>query len=515
MPCRQLILILGDQLASDSPALAACNQTTDRILMIEARQESTRIPSHKARTVLFLSAMRHHAEWLQSAGYRLDYFTIDTPEAASFTSALTAAITKHQPEQLLMLEAGEHGVQAEIDAVCSQHQLPIHALPDTHFYCSREAFARWAKSRRTLLMEHFYRWMRKEHGILMDGKEPTGGRWNFDTENRKGFGRKGPGLLPAQPVFPADAITQGVISDVDAQFPNNPGSTAHFHWPVTRADALTALNDFIATRLPLFGTYQDAMWDDAQTQEQFLLYHAGISAALNLKLLNPREVVQAALDAYTRTQAPLNAVEGFIRQILGWREYVRGIYWHEGPHYLALNALDAKAPLPAFYWTGDTEMACLRSVIGQTLRTGYAHHIQRLMVTGLFGLLLGVRPQAMHEWYLSVYVDAVEWVEAPNTLGMSQHADGGIMASKPYAASGRYIQRMSNHCQHCAFKPELATGENACPFTTLYWDFLMRHASRFADHPRSAMQWRMLERLDAKERTAIQTQAAQLKKQLV
>ncbi len=514
MPCQKLILILGDQLSMDSPALATCNKTQDRIAMIEARYESTRIPSHKARTVLFLSAMRHHAKWLRSCDYAVDYVAIDAPEAVSFTTALVSLIKQYQPAELLMLEAGEHGVQEEIAVVCEQQRLPLKIVADDHFYCSRTAFANWANNRRTLVMEHFYRWMRKEQQILMDGKEPTGGRWNFDTENRKGFGRKGPGMLPARSIFQADIITQKVLADVEAQFPHNPGSADNFCWPVTRNDALATLNDFVVTRLPLFGTYQDAMWDDAQTQDQFLLYHSGIAAALNLKLLNPREVIAAVLDAYAAGQAPLNAVEGFIRQILGWREYVRGIYWLEGPTYLELNALNAQAPLPGFYWTGDTEMACLRHVIQQTLRTGYAHHIQRLMVTGLFGLLLGVRPKEMHQWYLSMYIDAVEWVEAPNTLGMSQFADGGIMGSKPYVASGRYIQRMSNHCQHCAFQPDQSVGEKACPFTTLYWDFLMRHQEPFAKHPRSAMQWRMLERLQPQERQAIQSQADQLKQRL-
>jgi deoxyribodipyrimidine photolyase-related protein len=355
-------------------------------------------------------------------------------------------------------------------------------------------------------MEHFYRHMRQSRGILMepDGR-PAGGTWNFDKANRKPFGREGPGTVPPLPRFEPDAVTQGALADVAAQFPDNPGRLDDFAWPVTREQALGALEDFIAHRLAAFGPFQDAMW----TGEPFL-NHSVLSAVLNLKLLDPREVVEAAVSAHRDQTAPLPSVEGFVRQVIGWREYVRGLYWTEMPGYLEHNALGADRPLPAFYWTGDTDMACLRRVIEQTLQTGYAHHIQRLMVTGLFALLLGVRPQEVHAWYLAAYVDAVEWVEAPNTLGMSQYADGGLLASKPYAASGRYIQRMSNYCTGCRYAPDQATGETACPFTTLYWDFLLRHETRFAKHPRAAMQWRNLKRLDRDDRRAIRRQAEAL-----
>jgi deoxyribodipyrimidine photolyase-related protein len=382
-------------------------------------------------------------------------------------------------------------------------------LEDRHFLCSRAAFAAWRKGRRTLVMEHFYRWMRKRHGILMDGRQPLGGKWNYDEQNRKSFGRKGPGLLPAPLHQAPDAITRQVLADVAALFPDNPGNLDDFAWPVTREQALTALDDFIQHRLASFGPFQDAMW-----QDEPWLYHSTLAAAMNLKLLHPREVIDAALAAHAQGQAPLASVEGFVRQILGWREYVHGIYWTEGPDYLERNALAAGQALPGFYWTADTDMQCLAQAIGQTLATGYAHHIQRLMVTGLFALLLRVRPQEVHAWYLAVYVDAVEWVEAPNTLGMSQHADGGLLGSKPYAASGRYIQRMSNYCSGCRYAPDQSTGESACPFTTLYWDFLIRHERRFRDHPRAAMQWRMLGRLDKTQRAAVTAQAAALRQRL-
>jgi deoxyribodipyrimidine photolyase-related protein len=355
-------------------------------------------------------------------------------------------------------------------------------------------------------METFYREQRRRFGVLMQGGEPRGGQWNFDAENRAAFGPGGPGSLPPPARFAPDAITAEVLAEVATRFAKHPGSLADFAWPVTREQALQSLQRFITERLPLFGHYQDAMWPGEPW-----LYHAHLSAALNLKLLNPREVVDAAVAALDAGHAPLTSVEGFVRQILGWREYVRGIYWTQMPGYAALNALDAQAYLPAWYWTGDTDMACLRDTLRQTLATGYAHHIQRLMVTGLYALLLGVRPQQVHEWFLAVHVDAVEWVELPNTLGMSQFGDGGLMASKPYIASGAYIDRQSPYCATCRYRPAERTGPQACPFTTLYWDFLLRHETRFASHPRLALQVRNLARLDEAERHAIQTQAQALR----
>jgi deoxyribodipyrimidine photolyase-related protein len=509
MTCRKLVLVLGDQLDRGSAALVAADPSQDVVLMIEARGESQRVRSHKARTALFLAAMRHHADWLRGRGFRVDYYRVEHPEAASLGNALRCAIALHGPRLLSLVEPGEYGVQQEIGQACATAGLRCETLPDNHFYCSRDAFAAWREGRRTLVMEPFYRQMRRHHGILIEDDQPVGGQWNYDRQNRRPFGRQGPGLIPAARGFDPDLVTREVLSDVERHFPNNPGSLSGFDWPVSRGQALQALDDFIAHRLPAFGPFQDAMW-----REEALLYHSRLSAALNMKLLGAREVVERALEAYREGAAPLASVEGFVRQILGWREYVRGVYWSEMPGYTERNALAAQQPLPAFYWNGDTDMACLRAVIGQTLATGYAHHIQRLMVTGLFALLLGVRPRAVHEWYLAVYVDAVEWVEAPNTIGMSQHADGGLLGSKPYVASGRYIQRMSNYCSGCRYKPGEASGDVACPFTTLYWDFLMRHDDRFSRHPRAAMQWRMLQRLGPSERRRIGRQAAAIRQRL-
>jgi deoxyribodipyrimidine photolyase-related protein len=334
----------------------------------------------------------------------------------------------------------------------------------------------------------------------------VGGQWNYDADNREVFGKKGPGRLPAPQSFPADSITLEVIDLINTRFADHPGTLDHFDWPLTAAQAKQALDDFIAHRLPLFGRYQDAIWSGEPW-----LYHSRLSAAMNLKLLSPRRAVDAAVAAWRAGRAPIEAVEGFVRQILGWREFVRGVYWLRMPEFLDDNALGADQPLPALYWTGDTQMACMRDALRQTLDLGYSHHIQRLMVTGLFSLLLGVRPREIHAWYLAVYVDAVEWVELPNVLGMSQYADGGKMVSKPYAASGQYIKRMSNHCAGCRFDPAEALGPKACPFTTLYWDFLDRHAARFRDHPRAGMQWRNLDRLAPERIQAIREHAAVLR----
>jgi len=351
-------------------------------------------------------------------------------------------------------------------------------------------------------MEHFYRFVRRRSGGLMTADGPVGGESNLDRQNRRRFAKQGPGILPSPQAFAPDAMTRTVLELVERRFAGHPGALNHFDWPVTREQALVALEDFVAHRLPAFGPYQDAMWIGEPW-----LYHSRLSAALNLKLLRPREVLDAVVTAHEAGQVALSSAEGFVRQVLGWREYVHHIYQTRMPALLTENALDAHQALPAFYWTGETEMACLRETLTQTLEYGYAHHIQRLMVTGLFALLLGVEPRQVHEWYLAIYVDAVEWVEAPNTLGMSQYADGGQLASKPYVASGRYLQRMSKDCQSGRFDPGAAEGDRACPFTLLYWDFLIRHAERFAQHPRTALQWRQLQRLDAATRQRIRRDA--------
>ena len=356
-------------------------------------------------------------------------------------------------------------------------------------------------------MEYFYREQRRRHHVLMQSDEPVGGQWNFDAANRDAFSAAGPGMVPPRTIFEPDAVTLEVIALVDNRFARHPGRLDGFAWPVTREQALQSLQAFIRERLPLFGRYQDAMWPGNPW-----LYHSHLSAALNLKLLNPRELVAAAEAAHREGHAPLASVEGFIRQILGWREYVRGVYWTQMPEYLEYNALDARENLPAWYWTGATDMTCLRDALAQTLTHGYANHIQRLMVTGLFALMLGVDPKQVHAWYLAVYVDAVEWVVLPNTLGMNKYADGGVMGGKHYIATGKYIQRMSPHCKGCRYDPAQRSGESACPFTTLYWDFLMRHQASLTKNPRMALQVKNVARLTNLQKQAVKERAAAIRR---
>ncbi len=499
---RNLIIVLGDQLDADSSVFADFDSEHDAVWMAEVPGEATQVWSSKPRIVMFLAAMRHFRDLLIDRGYRVHYRALGEHVAPTLEAALAEDLAQLKPQQVIAVQPGEWRLAQSLPTVVAQAGVRWITRSDNHFYCDQEDFLQWAKTRKEYRLEFFYRWLRKRENVLMDDDQPTGGQWNFDSENRQSFDKRGPGMLPMPKAFQPDAVTQQVIEQVNTQFASHPGTLNDFDWPVTSQQAIAALNDFIEHRLPLFGRYQDAIW----TQTPWV-YHARISAALNLKLLNPRSAVQAAVDAYHQGKVPLATVEGFVRQILGWREFIRGIYWLRMPDFLQDNALNADQPLPAFYWTGDTTMVCLRDAIGQTLRYGYAHHIQRLMVTGLFAQLLGVTPQAIHEWYLAVYIDAVEWAELPNVLGMSQYADGGLMVSKPYVASGKYIERMSNYCSGCRFDSAQAVGEKACPFTTLYWDFLAKHNQRFASHPRTALQWKNLQRKSVDEIAAIQEQA--------
>ena len=504
-PVRHLVIVLGDQLDEKSSALADFDPAQDMVWMAEVAEESTHVWSAKQRIAVFLSAMRHFAEHLKARGFALHYLRLNAAgNPGTLAAALQHAITQWQPQKLVLTAPGDWRVLQGLRQVARDAGVPLDLRDDTHFFSTVREFAAYAKGRKQLRLEYWYRALRVQHQILLedDNKAPLGGQWNFDADNRESFGKAGPQDLKPPLRFAPDAITTEVMALVTTRCASHPGQLTAFGWPVTRAQSLLALQDFIDHRLPLFGQFEDAMWAG-----EAWLYHSQLSCALNLKLLNPREVVQAAEDAYRQGQAPLAAVEGFVRQILGWREYVRGIYWTQMPDYLQRNALDAQAELPAFYWTGETDMACLKEAITQTLEQGYAHHIQRLMVTGLYALLLGVKPHAVHQWYLSVYVDAVEWVELPNTLGMGQFGDGGLMASKPYVASGKYIQRMGNHCKGCIYDPAQSTGPSACPYTTLYWSFLMRHETLLKQNPRMAMQLKNLARLDGPARAAIQTQA--------
>ncbi|MDA1306378.1 MAG: cryptochrome/photolyase family protein [Acidobacteria bacterium] len=504
---RSLVLVLGDQLDVEAAAFDGFDAAHDRVWMAEVAEESTHVWASKPRIAMFLAGMRHFAQTLQDAGRPLRYTRLDDQHnRGSLAAQLRDDIAALKPAQLVMTMPGDWRVLQALKAVAAETGVPLDVREDRHFFTTVSEFAAHAKGRKQLRMEFFYREQRRRHDVLMDGAEPCGGQWNFDADNREPFPKTGPVDVPARSCFEPDALTRDVLTMVQARFAAHPGRLESFAWPVTRPQALEALQTFITERLPHFGEHQDAMWPGEPW-----LYHAHIAAAMNLKLLRPREVVEAAVAAYHAGHAPLAGVEGFVRQILGWREYVRGIYWTQMPDYLQRNTQNAQQPLPAWFWTGDTDMACLRDVITQTLEHGYAHHIQRLMVTGLYTLLLGVEPQQVHAWYLAVYIDAVEWVELPNTLGMSQYADGGVMASKPYIATGKYIARMSPYCKGCRYDPTQRTGATACPFTTLYWDYLLRHEAMLSRNPRMALQVKNLARLDAAERQAVSALAVRLR----
>jgi deoxyribodipyrimidine photolyase-related protein len=500
---RQLALVLGDQLDRRSAAFDGFDRDRDVVWMAEVGEESTHVWTHKARIATFLSAMRHFRDDLRRRGITVDYRQLDDRgNKGSLGKELNAAAGRLRPESLMVVDPGEWRVKQSLLQTAKDLGITMDIRDDRRFVCSHGEFAQNIRGRKQIRLEYFYREMRRPTGVRMDGADPLGGRWNFDQENRGTFSQAGPGELPCPRRFRPDATTKEVLRLAERRFREYPGRLDNFDWPLSTRQAKSALKDFIEHRLPEFGQYQDAIW-----QGEPFLYHSRISAALNLKLLDPRDVVREVEQEYHSGHAPLNSVEGFIRQILGWWEIVRGVYWHFMPEYFERNQLQADRPLPEFFGTADTDMNCLRDAISQTLDYGYAHHIQRLTVTGLFALLLGVHPQEIHQWYLAVYVDAVEWVELPNTLGMSQYADGGVMASKRYVASGKYIDRMSNYCRGCRFDPAKAVGENACPITTLYWDFLMRHEKRLSGNNRMTMQLRNLGRKTRRERAEIRRQA--------
>lgn len=490
----RLILVLGDQLTPTVAALRAADRSRDVVVMAEVMGEATYVPHHPKKIAFLFAAMRHFAQTLRADGWTVAYTRLDDPDTAgSIAGELLRRAEETGAAEVLATEPGEWRLIGLLEDL----PLPVRMLPDDRFLSSRAEFEAWAEGRKSLRMEYFYREMRRKYAILMEGDKPAGGQWNYDHDNRE---RARPDLFRARPPkFDPNATTREVLALVEDRFGGNFGDLHPFWFAVTRDDARAALDHFIAHRLADFGPYQDAMLEgDA------FLSHAVIGLYLNAGLLDAREVCAAAEDAWRAGRVPLNSAEGFIRQILGWREFIRGIYFLQGPDYTASNALEHDAPLPAMYWGADTRMACMQAAIGQTREHAYAHHIQRLMVTGNFALMAGVDPHAVHEWYLAVYADAYEWVEAPNVIGMSQFADGGVVGSKPYVSSGAYIDRMSDHCKSCHYKVKDKTGPRACPFNLLYWHFLIRHRDRFAANPRMGQMYRTWDRMaDARRDTVL------------
>jgi deoxyribodipyrimidine photolyase-related protein len=492
----RILLLLGDQLSPDMSSLRAGDPAQDIVLMAEVRAEASYVGHHKKKLALVFSAMRHFAAELARAGWRVDYVRLDDPaNTGTLRGEALRAMARHGASALIATEPGEWRLMADM-----QQWPDTTLLDDTRFIADRKGFAAWADGRKSLRMEHFYRLMRRKTGLLMDGDQPAGGKWNFDADNREAA--PGPLALPQPLRTPPDLVTQQVIHLVACHHPQNFGDILPFWFATDRAGALRALDHFLAHGLRDFGRYQDAML----LGHRFLC-HSLLSAYINIGLLDPLEVCRAVETEWREGRVPLNSAEGFIRQIIGWREYVRCIYWWRGADYARSNALEAHRPLPALYWTGDTPMACLRACITQTREEAYAHHIQRLMVTGNFALLAGVDPHALHEWYLAVYADAFEWVELPNTIGMSQYADGGLLASKPYAASGAYIARMSDYCRSCAYDVRAKSGEGACPLNLLYWRFIALHATRLATNPRMAPMLRVWRNMDPVRQSTLLAQA--------
>jgi len=521
-PAR-LVIVFGDQLDLDA-ALIRSLTPADTVLMMEVAAESRHVPSHRQRTALFLSAMRHFASALTWRQVRVRYVELDDPEnTGTFETEIARAVAALGPTQIVCTHPGEWRVLAILERVGRSTGIPVSILPDAHFITTPEAFAAWAKGRTSLTMEFFYREQRRRTGYLMEGAgksaKPVGGEWNFDKENRLPFGKDGPSPRPRPPLgFAPDATTRAVLAAMTRTLPDLPGTVDTFAWPVTREQALASLDDFITHRLVHFGPFEDAMWTHEPT-----LYHSTVSSALNLKLLNPRECCDRAIEAFRAGQAPLQSVEAFVRQIIGWREFIRGVYQLEGPAYADRNGLDQHGELPPFYWTADTDMACMKACVGQVLETGFGHHIQRLMVTGNFALISGVHPRAVSDWYLGMFVDGVDWVTLPNALGMVMHADRrqgaargvtGLVGTKPYAASGKYIQRMSNYCTTCRYDPAERSGPRACPVTVFYWDFLIRTRQRFSPNQRMAMILKNVDRLTPEDRTQITSRADLLRRTL-
>ena len=505
-----LYLILGDQLFPlDGQPLAGFDLERDVVLMIETEGESTHVPSHRQRSALFLSAMRHYANELREAGHRVRYVRLDDPSnTQDLGGEVRRAIGELNPGMVRFTRPGEWRVLDAIREALDDagDAVDVEMAEDEHFLLPIDEFRDWADGRRELVMEHFYRMMRRRLDVLMgaDGK-PMGGAWNFDKDNREPF-RGALDELPPRLTFEPDTVTRDVLATIEQRLPDNPGKLDEFAWPVTRTQALEVLEHFLEHRLPDFGRYQDAM-----VTGQPWMYHSLLSPLLNLKLLDPREVVEGAVLKYAEGAAPISSVEGFVRQVIGWREFVRGIYWTEGRDYVERNELEQEGALPEFYWTGDTQMNCMSQCIGEVLDHGFGHHIQRLMVTGNFALMAGVDPREISDWYLAMYVDAVDWVTLPNTLGMVMHADGGRVGTKPYASTGKYIDRMSDYCKRCRFDPKKRYGETACPFTTLYWDFLDRNRDRFGGNRRMAFAMRNLERISDEEMQKIRERGLALR----
>jgi len=501
---NRTVWILGDQLSLRNTALASARKGQDCLLFIESRETFGRLSYHRHRLMLILSAMRHFAEERKAEGWDVEYHSLqDAPDSRSI---LLDHMKRRRPSLIFVTNPNNYHERQDLESLADHLPSPLKVIPTGQFLCPQDDFIEFSQGKKRLLMENFYREMRRRTGLLMesDGK-PVGGEWNYDGENRATFrdwkkaGSPRPGIL-RKPI--QDPITRSVGLELETHFPKAPGRADDFAFPVTRGEALRWLDDFIQHRLANFGTWQDLMVEGEPD-----MFHSIISPMLNIGLLDPLECAKAAELAYLKGRAPLHAVEGFIRQIIGWREFVNGIYWLKMPGYEQMNSLSSERNLPDFFYSGKTDMNCLQQVLNEVLKGGFNHHIQRLMVLGNFLLLAGVIPKEALRWFNEMYVDAHDWVMAANLLGMALHADGGFMATKPYASGGAYINKMSNYCSGCSYSPDTKVGQGACPFNLLYWNFYETHQDRFANNPRTAMMVRSWLKRPEKERREILTQA--------
>jgi len=499
---KTLRLILGDQLNEKHSWFQNANENIVYAFM-EVASETDYVTHHIQKVLCFFAAMRSFAEQLKADGHKVIYFKLnDSKNQQTFEGNLNQLIAEFEFSKFEYQEPDEFRLDTQLKDFCKTLSIPCEMVSSEHFMSERSFLGEFFKGKKTFLMESFYRQMRKNHQILMEGSNPTGGKWNFDADNRK--------KIPANHKVSAPLLFSNDLSEIEKELQEANVKTIgtvdakHVLWPINRSQSLQLLDFFVEECLPFFGTFQDAM-----QQNQWSIYHSRLSFSMNTKLISPREVIDAAIATYEKqaTTISLNQLEGFVRQILGWREYMRGIYWNQMPNYATLNFFEHTNKLPDWFWTGKTKMNCLSQAITQSLDYAYAHHIQRLMITGNFALLAGIHPDEVDRWYLGIYIDAIEWVEITNTRGMSQFADGGIVGTKPYVSSASYIDKMSNYCGSCHYKKEVKTGEKACPFNSLYWNFYDQHEEKLGTNPRIGMMYNVWRKMDASQKTAILNQA--------
>ena len=498
-----LRLILGDQLNYSHSWYTSCYSNVI-YLMMEIRQETDYVLHHRQKVQAFFAAMRQFAKWLRKNGHRVKYLSLnDAENSQSLSANVKACIADLNIERFEYQYPDEYRLDRMLRNLSTDLSVPVKAVDTEHFLYTRGQSAGFFTQKKAPRLEYFYRTIRREFGILMEGNKPAGGKWNYDTENRLPY--KGTPVVPVPLVFRNNI--EKIDSALDSGGVNTMGTADSriLFWPVTREQSLKLLGHFTQQCLPWFGTYEDAM-----SSQYWSMFHSRLSFALNTKMLNPGEVVSAALEAWQddKSRISLPQIEGFIRQIIGWREYMRGLYWAYMPGYAAMNYFAHTRALPQWYWTGETKMNCLAACIRQSLEKAYAHHIQRLMVLGNFALLAGVHPDHVDTWYLGIYIDAVQWAEITNTRGMSQFADGGIAASKPYVSSARYINRMSDYCKTCIYNQGENTGACACPFNSMYWDFFLRHRELLSANPRIMLMYSMWDRFKKAKQYAILDRAA-------